>query len=125
MLESTKIPKQEQTKSWGTERFKNIVLVSVLAIGGLAGCRQEPYSLAIVGYDYTDRAVADFSVNGQWGANVEREYPGLVAGKVICCVAMSRSTKTPFWVIDAAKYQMDALETYSPRKVIEPLRSVS
>jgi hypothetical protein len=100
------------------ERFKYIVLVSVFAIGGLAGCRQEPYSLAIVGYDYTDRAVADFSVNDAWGANVSVSTPTSGGGKIICCVAMSRSTKTPFWV--DVEYQMDALENYSPRKVIEP-----
>jgi hypothetical protein len=101
-----------------SRRFSCAFLFGVLAIAGLTGCQREPYSLAIVGYDYTDRAVADFSVNGQWGANIEVSDPGTGGGKVICCVAMSRSTKTPFWV--DVKYQMDALEAYSPRKVIEP-----
>jgi len=36
----------------------------------------------------------------------------------MCCVVMDRDTKTPFWV--EVKYQMDALETTPPRRMIEP-----
>ncbi len=36
----------------------------------------------------------------------------------MCCVVMSRDTKTPFWV--DVDYKMSALESYPPRKIIEP-----
>jgi len=35
-----------------------------------------------------------------------------------CCVVLGRNTKTPFWV--DVEYEMDALESYPPRKMIEP-----
>ncbi len=84
----------------------------------LSGCKKEPYMLGVVGYNYTDRAVSDFSVNGQWGANVFLSTPTAGGGGTVCCVVMSRDTKTPFWV--EVKYQMDALEAYPPRRVVEP-----
>jgi len=74
--------------------------------------------LGIMGYNYTDRAIADFSVNGAWGANVALSTPTAGGGKTTCCVVLSRDTKTPFWV--TVKYRMDALESYPPRRMIEP-----
>jgi hypothetical protein len=99
-------------------RWTPIAVIGLLAIMGLSGCKQEPYMLGIVGYNYTDRAVADFAVNGQGGSNLELSTPTAGGGKMSCCVVMSRSTKTPFWV--DVKYKMSALESYPPRKVIEP-----
>ena len=74
--------------------------------------------LEIVGYNYTDRVVAEFSVNGQWGANVELSTPTSGGGSPMCCVVMKTRTKTPFWV--DVEYQMDALGSYLTRKEIEP-----
>ncbi len=36
----------------------------------------------------------------------------------MCCVTLDRSTKTPFPL--TVQYRKDALESYPPRKVIEP-----
>jgi hypothetical protein len=94
------------------------VLFCVLTCGSLLGCKKEPYMLGIMGYNYTDRAIADFSVNGAWGANVYVSTPTAGGGGTMCCVVMDRETKTPFWV--TVRYQMDALEAYPPRRVIEP-----
>ncbi|MBR8058042.1 DUF3304 domain-containing protein [Burkholderia dolosa] len=99
-------------------RWTPIAVIGLLAIMGLSGCKQEPYMLGIVGYNYTDRAVANFGVNGQGGGNIELSTPTAGGGGTSCCVVMSRSTKTPFWV--DVKYKMSALESYPPRKVIEP-----
>ncbi|MEX3947679.1 DUF3304 domain-containing protein [Paraburkholderia sp. EG287B] len=74
--------------------------------------------LGLVGYNYTDRQIADFSVNGQWGANLALSTPTSGGGSTMCCVVMSRDTKTPFSV--DVEYQMDALEAFPPRMVIEP-----
>jgi len=46
------------------------------------------------------------------------QYTNGRGGKLSCCVVMGRNTNTPFWI--NVEYQMDALETYSPRKEIEP-----
>jgi hypothetical protein len=43
------------------------VLFCLLSGLALSGCKKDPYMLAIMGYNYTDRAIADLSVNGAWG----------------------------------------------------------
>jgi hypothetical protein len=96
----------------------NLVAIALFAAVSLFGCKQDPYTLAIVGFNYTDRAVADFSVNGAWGGNLSPSTPTSGGGGTLCCVVMSRSTKMPFWV--DVKYKLSALETFSPRKIIEP-----
>jgi hypothetical protein len=94
------------------------ILLCIVSIVILQGCKKEAYMLSIIGYNYTDRAIADFGVNGQGGSNVELSTPGAGGGKESCCVVMSSGTKTPFWV--DVEYQMDALESYPPRRAIEP-----
>jgi hypothetical protein len=101
-----------------TIRLGLVAVASLLTIVSLWGCEKEPYALAVVGYNYTDRAIADFSVNRQWGGNVVLSTPTSGGGGTMCCVVMSRRTETPFWV--DVEYQMDALESYPPRKMIEP-----
>ncbi|WP_081771676.1 DUF3304 domain-containing protein [Paraburkholderia nodosa] len=90
----------------------------VLSVMVFQGCKKEPYMLAIIGYNYTDRAIADFAVNGQGGSNVELSTPDAGGGKESCCVVMNSDTKTSFSV--DVEFQMDALEAYPPRKIIEP-----
>ena len=105
-------------------KFKTLIKIGTLAVLGalavasLAGCAKEPDALAIVGYNYTDRAIADFSVNGAGGGSLELSMPTGGGGGIVCCVALSRHTKTPFWV--DVEYRKDALESYPPRKVVEP-----
>ncbi|MEX3947678.1 DUF3304 domain-containing protein [Paraburkholderia sp. EG287B] len=102
-------------------KTKNSVLLlifCVLPVLLTQGCKKEPYMLAVIGYNYTDRAIADFAVNGQGGSNVELSTPYAGGGKESCCVLMNSDTKTPFSV--DVEFQMDALEAYPPRKVIEP-----
>ncbi|WP_081771678.1 DUF3304 domain-containing protein [Paraburkholderia nodosa] len=52
------------------------------------------------------------------GANLVLSTPTSGGGSNMCCVVMSRDTKTPFWV--DVDYKMSALESYPPRKIIEP-----
>ncbi|WP_158900847.1 DUF3304 domain-containing protein [Burkholderia sp. L27(2015)] len=97
--------------------------ISVLGLGfivlaSLAGCAKEPYMLGITGYNYTDRGVADFTVNGAGGGDIVLSKPTSGGGGLSCCVVLGKNTKTPFWI--NVEYQMDALETYSPRKEIAP-----
>ncbi|MET3449114.1 DUF3304 domain-containing protein [Ralstonia sp. 1138] len=95
------------------------IFLGLLIFASLSGCaKEEPYMLAIIGYNYTDRAIAFFGVNGQGGSNVELSTPTAGGGKESCCVVMRKGTKTPFKV--EVMYEMDALESYPPRKIIEP-----
>jgi len=92
--------------------------VGLLVFASLASSAEDPYELDVVGYDYTDRAIADFSVNGAAGGNLELSTSTDGGGIYSCCVLLRRSTKTPFFV--DVEYRRDALESYPPRKVIEP-----
>jgi hypothetical protein len=99
-------------------RLGLVAVVSLLTLSSLDGCKNDPYELEVIGYDYTDRAIADFSVNGQTGGNVFLSNETSGGGKLACCVILSKETKTPFWI--DVRYRMDALETYSPRRELEP-----
>ncbi|CAE6792332.1 DUF3304 domain-containing protein [Paraburkholderia nemoris] len=92
--------------------------LGLLALNVISGCAKEPYELAIVGYDYTDRAIAEFSVDGAWAGNLELSSPTNGGGSSVCCVTLKRTIQPPFWV--TVQYRKDALESYPPRKVIEP-----
>jgi len=98
-------------------RILKVVLLAT-AFQILSGCAKDPYMLGITGYNYTDRAVADFSVNGAGGSNVEVSSPTSGGGGLSCCVVLARNSKTPFWI--DVEYEMDALESYPPRKMVEP-----
>ena len=62
---------------------KRLLAVLACLLSGLvlSACKKVPYMLSIIGYNYTDRAVADFAVNGQGGSNVFLSTPGGGEGK--------------------------------------------
>lgn len=53
------------------------------------------YSLAIVGYNYTDRYIDSFLVNGQGGGNIGVSWPGSSGQGSICCVNWRDGSKLP------------------------------
>ncbi|QIE24156.1 hypothetical protein SBC1_20490 [Caballeronia sp. SBC1] len=98
-------------------RLGLIASISLLTLVILSSCAKDPYMLGIMGYNYTDRAVADFAVNGAAGSNVELSTPTAGGGKLSCCVVLGRNIKAPFWI--DIEYKMSALESYPPRRMIE------
>jgi hypothetical protein len=94
------------------------VTAGLVALVSLTSCAKDPYELDIVGYDYTDRPISDFSVNGAWGGNVELSTKTAGGGKYACCVRLNRNVKTPF-AIDV-EYQMGSLVDYATDKILEP-----
>jgi hypothetical protein len=52
-----------------TTRWTFAAVLGFLILASVFGCTKDPYMLGVMGYNYTDRAIADFLVNGQWGAN--------------------------------------------------------
>jgi hypothetical protein len=65
----------------------------------LAGCQkspeQEPKMLGITGYNYTDRYIDGFSVNGQGGSNVLLSDDSDGGGKTACCIVWRPGTQLP------------------------------
>ncbi len=53
------------------------------------------YSLGIAGYNYTDRYIDHFEVNGQGGGNVSISTPTAGGGKGVCCVSWTEGSKLP------------------------------
>ncbi|WP_158939150.1 DUF3304 domain-containing protein [Burkholderia sp. S171] len=99
-------------------RWVLAAIAGLLTLVSLSGCAKDPYMLGIMGYNYTDRAIADFAVNGAAGSNVELSTPTAGGGKTSCCVVLGGDIKTPLWI--DIEYKMSALESFPPRKIIEP-----
>lgn len=83
-----------------------IALITITAAFALLGCKPsasgEPsaeasaaesakpsktVSAELTGYNHTDKTIAAFYVNGQWGGNIT---PGAGGGKFVCCVKLPR-----------------------------------
>jgi hypothetical protein len=74
--------------------------------------RHEPAvaPLGLTGYNYTDREISEFFVNGQGGGNIGVSSPGSGGGGSVCCVpyvvAPAPWTVTIRWQSDACYYRV-------------------
>jgi hypothetical protein len=59
----------------------------------------QPIALTIVGYNYTDRYIDSFTVNGQGGGNLFLSTPTTGGGKGACCVTWTPGGQLPKKVI--------------------------
>jgi hypothetical protein len=72
--------------------------------------RNEGYTLlGLLGYNYTDRDIDDYSVDGAGGGNVILSSPTSGGSGVTCCVKLSNTYKGPIrvkvrWQVDGCKY---------------------
>ena len=57
------------------------------------------YLLGIIGYNYTDRAIDRFSVNGQSGGDIGVSSPTSGGGGTVCCVLFPKTHKWPVQVL--------------------------
>lgn len=75
-----------------------IVFASSL-LAAMMGCsRAKPIGLAIMGYNYTNRFIASFTVTsedgaGAWGGNVYLSSPTSGGGGGTCCVMLNPNTR--------------------------------
>lgn len=69
------------------------------------------HSLAIVGYNYTDRYIDSFFVNGQGGGNLGVSWPGSSGQSATCCVNWRDGSTLPkrITVLWVAAYCMQVL----------------
>lgn len=61
---------------------------------GAGGKIDEPVSLALEGYNYTNRYIDSFTVDGQAGGNVHLSSSTSGGGGTVCCVPYWPGTKT-------------------------------
>lgn len=67
----------------------------------------KPINLTLHGYNYTDRYIDDYSVNGTSGGNLSVSGPGSVGGGSICCMTYFRGAVQKVkvrWQADACSY---------------------
>jgi hypothetical protein len=72
-----------------------------------------PYLLGIIGYNYTDRNISQFRVNGAGGDEVNLSSPGSGGSNITCCVQLDKKTKFPIaiiveWQFDGCIYKMQS-----------------
>nr|WP_241023839.1 DUF3304 domain-containing protein [Burkholderia sp. Ac-20365] len=72
----------------------------------------------MVGYDYTDRALLDFSVNGISGGNVFLSTKTSGGGKYACCILLDRSAHFPLDI--EVGYMREALVASPSDRILEP-----
>lgn len=91
-----------------TRAATTITLMVALAVPSLSSCTPhdaggdpsppvagEPVMLAITGYNYTNRSIGSFSVNGQGGGNIFVSTPTSGGGGRACCVLYEPGSPVP------------------------------
>lgn len=78
-------------KSW------RVSVMALLLIPMLGGCQQKDESvmLGIEGYNYTDRYIDQFSVNGAGGSNIFLSDHDSGGGKTACCIGYNPRRALP------------------------------
>lgn len=73
-----------------------------------------PVQLPIQGFNYTDRTISSFHVDGTWGGNLFVSRRGAGGGKSACCVdwydLLHRELPKPYtirWISDMCRYQVE------------------
>jgi len=82
-----------------TVPLKFVLIALVLGSAALlfnrhSAAERESHALAIAGYNYTNRYIDSFEVNGQGGGNLDVSTP-TSAGGGVCCVVWRDGTKLP------------------------------
>jgi len=71
------------------------LLTLLLMASLLTACQAEQKSLGITGYNYTNRYIDGFSVNGQGGSNVLLSEDDAGGGKTSCCILLRPDQSLP------------------------------
>jgi hypothetical protein len=74
--------------------IRSLLLLCVLT-PALAGCKEDPVMLGIVGYNYTDRYIDTFAVDGAGGGNVMTSTLTSGGGGTVCCAVYDPNYPLP------------------------------
>jgi len=71
--------------------------------------KEQYFLLGLVGYNYTDRNISNYSVNSAGGANIRLSSPTGGGSGITCCVRLAKNKTTPFrvkvrWQYDGCIY---------------------
>jgi len=88
----------------------------------LDGKNNEYITLDLIGYNYTDRHISDYDVDGQGGGNVRLSSPTSGGGGIVCCVRLAMGKPGPIivrvrWQVDGCTYLMRSPFTGATQRI--------
>jgi hypothetical protein len=72
------------------------------------------YMLGIIGYNYTNRTIDGFSIDGQGGGDVRVSSPESGGGGTVCCILFSKKPKWPIQVL--VRWQSGGCRVYDKKR---------
>lgn len=88
----------------------------------LDGKNNEYVTLDLIGYNYTDRDINDYDVDGQSGGIIQLSSPTSGGSGIVCCVRLAMGRSTPIivrvrWQVDGCTYLMKSEFTGSTQRL--------
>jgi hypothetical protein len=82
----------------------------------------EYVTLDLIGYNYTDRHINDYNVDGQGGGIIQLSSPTSGGSGIVCCVRLAMGRSTPIivrvrWQVDGCTYLMKSEFTGSTQRI--------
>jgi Protein of unknown function (DUF3304) len=97
--------------------MKKLILTGLM-MALLTACKAEPKMLGITGYNYTNRYIDGFSVDGQGGGNVLISEDDAGGGGTVCCIGFSPDQKLPVKVHVEWRYGYE--KDFTTGKLLRP-----
>lgn len=90
--------------------------------GQLDSKNKEYVTLDLIGYNYTDRDINDYDVDGQGGGIIQLSSPTSGGSGIACCVRLAMGRSTPIivrvrWQVDGCTYLMRSEFTGSTQRL--------
>ncbi|MDW5418476.1 DUF3304 domain-containing protein [Iodobacter sp. CM08] len=91
-------------------KIKHCLSLLGLFLAGCSSYASESVSLTLHGYNYTNRYIDSYSINGQWGGNMGLSTSTSGGGGGVCCGSWRRNSRLPIkitvkWVGDSCKFK--------------------
>lgn len=88
----------------------------------LDGRNNEYVTLDLIGYNYTDRHIGNYDVDGQSGGDVRLSSPTSGGGGIVCCVRLAMGKSGPIivrvrWQVDGCTYLMRSAFTGATQRM--------
>jgi len=82
----------------------------------------EHVTLDLLGYNYTDRDINDYDVDGEGGGIIQLSSPTSGGSGIVCCVRLAMGRSTPIivrvrWQVDGCTYLMTSERTKKTQRM--------